>query len=65
MQPFTLEAFPDASVDPASRPAVFHWVGPDKGLKLLEVKGELTDAAVARWSGRPAGGNQERNGNRR
>ena len=46
------EAFPDVSVDPApSRSAIFHWASSDQGLKLLEVEGELEDAAVTRWSG--------------
>ena len=52
MQPSAIEAFPDASVDPATiRPAVFHWASSEQGLKLLEVEGELEDAAVTRWSG--------------
>ena len=53
MQPSApVEAFPDASVDPApGRPAVFHWASPEHGLKLLEVEGKLEDAAVTRWSG--------------
>lgn len=52
MQASAFEAFPDASVDPApSPPAVFHWVRSEQGLKLLEVEGELEDAAVTCWSG--------------
>lgn len=52
MQPPAFDAFPDASVAPApSRPAEFHWASPEQGLKLLEVEGELEDAAVTRWSG--------------
>jgi anti-anti-sigma regulatory factor len=52
MHPSAFEAFPDASVDPApGRRAVFNWASPEQGLKLLEVEGELEDAAVTRWSG--------------
>jgi hypothetical protein len=52
MQPSGFEASPDASVDLSpSDPAVFHWASPEQGLKLLEVEGELEDAAVTRWSG--------------
>jgi hypothetical protein len=52
MQSSAFEAFSDASVNSApGRPAVFHWTSPQQGLKLLEVEGELDDAAVTRWSG--------------
>ena len=51
MQPSTFEAFADVSVDPASRPAIFHWASPEQSLKLLEVEGELEDSDVTRWSG--------------
>ncbi|HMC07260.1 MAG TPA: hypothetical protein VKG89_07695 [Solirubrobacterales bacterium] len=51
-QPPTFQVASDASVDQAfPRSAVFHWTSSERGLKLLEVQGELDDAAVTRWSG--------------
>jgi anti-anti-sigma regulatory factor len=47
----TSEATPAVAYDaPADRPAVFRCASAAKGLQLLEVEGELDDAAITRWT---------------